>query len=108
MLPTPGGGRPTAEIEQIVRYGLARPRIADALESLDRVFGPDTVTIWHGLMAMSGLTGSEDDDASVHRLVRTMLTSAESELQLCGQALQIRLSAFEHLSRNHQIVNGRP
>lgn len=83
----------------VAAYGLRQPTVADARASLERIYGPDEApSIWAEL-ALSGRVAIDIDE-----VVTTMLASSHDVVRLCGQALQIRLRSYAHLSAAQAAV----
>jgi hypothetical protein len=84
-------------IDRTGSYGLARPDLAEARESLRQVHGAAADDHWAALTTSAGLTGTETDSASFGRLIEAML-AADPVTALCGRALIIRGSAYVYLA----------
>ncbi|MFI7601670.1 hypothetical protein [Actinoplanes sp. NPDC049681] len=82
-------------IDRLV-YGLRRPTLADARESLRRGVA-DPAAVWQELLTETGLTGEETDAGSVASMARAMMNSG-GIVGLCGNALSIRITAYTALS----------
>lgn len=84
-------------------YGLRRPTVADARESLYRVHGDAAPAVWAELLGACRLSGAEDDTGSLARLIEAM-SAADPVTRLCGEALRIRLASHTHLSAAHAMT----
>jgi hypothetical protein len=84
-------------------YDLTRPDLAEAREALQRLYRTAADELWSELLRKSGLRGDETDDASLQRLIATML-AAEPVIALCGRSLAIRANTFAGLSAAHQLI----
>jgi hypothetical protein len=89
--------------EHTEAYGLTRPGLPDARRALTRVFGSGADTLWTELLASAGLSGDEDDPASLSRLLAVMET-ADPVIATCGRAMTIRRVAYEKLSAAHLTI----
>jgi hypothetical protein len=88
-------------------YGLHRPTMDDARETVERVHGGDGPHVWAGLLKTAGLTGRETGSEDFERLLRAM-AAADPISQLCAQALHIRLVSHTQLAAAHKITRSSP
>ena len=84
-------------------YGLPRPDLTEAAEAVRRVCGHDTDGVWQQLLQSAGLTGRENDPASMNRLL-TAMRAGNPVLAMCAQALTIRLETYDRLSAAHDMI----
>ena len=95
------GQRPTIDA-----YGLRRPDLQEAQDSVRRVCADRAEQIWAALLQRAGLHGDETDESAVRRMIEAMGGCGDPLVALCSRALAIRLSSFEHLAATHTIVGG--
>ncbi|OJF12008.1 hypothetical protein [Couchioplanes caeruleus] len=92
----------TAELEDRLVYGLRRPTLADARESLRAsVDNPDAV--WSELLAQTGLAGSETTTAALSAMAQAMLVRGGG-VGMCGNALHIRITAYTALGAVEDLI----
>ena len=84
-------------------YGLERPTLSSAYESLRRVRGAAADRLWPELVTAAGLRGDERTVAAVDDLISTML-AADPTTRLVGRALLIRATSHDHLAATRQII----
>lgn len=90
---------PRAATDGVAVYGLLRPDLRTAREHVAEVCAPgtDVDAVWGGLLERAGLRGTETDVSAVERAVAALRSDPDPVLVLCGRALHIRLSAYQHL-----------
>jgi hypothetical protein len=84
-------------------YDLTRPDLAEAREAVQRLYRDAADELWGELLRKAGLRGDETDDASLQRLISTML-AADPVIALCGRSLAIRANTFTRLSAAHDLI----
>ena len=72
---------------------LVRPTLADTRESLGQIYGQAAGPMWSALLSRADLTGLEQDEGSLLRLLATMKDAAPV-VALCAQSMLVRLSTF--------------
>ncbi|MER7282760.1 hypothetical protein ABT369_50875 [Dactylosporangium sp. NPDC000244] len=87
-------------------YEMSRPDLAEARESLHRLYGAGTEQLWSDLLRQAQLTGRETDPAALERLIAAML-AADPVTALCGRSLAIRAATFVRLSAVHDLIRER-
>ncbi|GGM25829.1 hypothetical protein ACFFX1_16960 [Dactylosporangium sucinum] len=87
-------------------YEMSRPDLAEARESLRRLYGAGTDRLWADLLRAAQLTGRETDPAALERLITAML-GADPVTALCGRSLAIRATTFVRLSSVHDLIRER-
>jgi len=88
--------------EYVAAYGLTRPKVGDACEAVERVFGADAPLVWEQILSAAG--AGEHDDRGIERVVDAMIRHQDGVVRLCAQALSIRLSSYTRLAATHAIV----
>jgi hypothetical protein len=83
-------------------YGLRRPTMGDARESVHRAHGSDGPRVWSRALTASGLGGHEDDDDSLERLLDA-LDGDDAVSRMCAVALRIRLRSHTFLAVAHDL-----
>ncbi|HWS33064.1 MAG TPA: hypothetical protein VN408_10010 [Actinoplanes sp.] len=73
-------------------YGLTRPTVDDARDTVHRVHGADGAQIWQQLAKSAG--GSLDD-------LLTVMEAADPTTRLCAVALRIRMTSYDCLAAAH-------
>ncbi|MEV8503929.1 hypothetical protein AB0368_03745 [Actinoplanes sp. NPDC051475] len=91
----------TAQPGDRLVYGLRRPTLDDARESLRRSVA-DPAAAWQELLTQTGLTGAETDAGSVASMARAMVGSG-GFIGLCGNALSIRITAYTALGAVEEL-----
>jgi hypothetical protein len=86
-------------------YGLALATIADAYASVVRIFGDDG-TLWEDLLRSAGLSPSDSGRPALERIIAEMHKHSDPALALCAKSLEVRLSAFDHLSAARSAMKG--
>jgi hypothetical protein len=84
-------------------YGLRRPDLAEARQALERVYGDQTAGVWQRLLDAARLSGTETDRAALDRLLKAMVDT-DPVLALCARSVQIRATAYDHLTEVDTIV----
>ena len=81
-------------------YQLERPTLEEAYSALRGMYGPHIGDVWRTLLFAAGLQGEETSPAALDRLLAVMST-AEPLIRLCARSLQVRITAYEQLARQH-------
>ena len=84
-------------------YQLRRPDLQEARAAVQRLYAHQSDTIWPALLARAGLTGTETDDVSLHRLLAAM-TQTDPVMALCARSLIIRANAYTYLAAAHTLI----
>ncbi|MFI5908551.1 hypothetical protein [Dactylosporangium sp. NPDC051541] len=87
-------------------YEMSRPDLAEARDSLHRLYGAGTEPLWADLLRTAQLSGRETDPESLDRLVAAML-AADPVTALCGRSLAIRAATFVRLTAVHDLIRAR-
>ena len=97
----------TSAADTDIPYGLRRPTMDDARESVHRVHGGDGPRVWSRTLTASGLGGHENDDDSLERLL-VALEGADPVSQMCAVALRIRLRSHTFLAVAYDLTGSTP
>ncbi|MGX6600858.1 hypothetical protein ACWKSP_01780 [Micromonosporaceae bacterium Da 78-11] len=84
-------------------YGLQRPTMQDAYDTVHRVHGDTGPQTWAKLLFTTGLSGRETDDAAFERLLRA-LEESDPVSRMCAQAVRIRLNSHTFLAAAHTLA----
>lgn len=84
-------------------YGLRRPTLGDARESVLRVHDSDGPAVWAALLQSAGISERQDGEHDLARLLDAM-EAADPVTRLCAQALRIRVVSFDRLSAAHDLT----
>ncbi|MEV6597797.1 hypothetical protein AB0M36_13110 [Actinoplanes sp. NPDC051346] len=92
----------TAELEDRLVYGLRRPTLGDARDSL-RGTVDNADAVWNELLAQTGLEGSETTTAALSAMAQAMLGRGGG-VGMCGNALHIRITAYDALGAVEDLI----
>lgn len=94
---------PVSGTEPDAAYGLRPPTLADARTVIAGIYPQQADEVWADLLRAAGITGREDTEDAVARLVDAM-AAHDRVLQLCALSLTIRRRSHEELSQARAIM----
>ncbi|MFN8074042.1 MAG: hypothetical protein U0Q15_01320 [Kineosporiaceae bacterium] len=94
---------PVSATEPGAAYGLRPPTLADARLVVAGVYPDKADQVWGELLRAAGITGREDGEDAVTRVVDAM-AAHDRVLQLCALSLVIRRRSHDELREAHAIL----
>lgn len=99
----PAGTATAGTGTQVIAYGMSRPTLGEARETLRRIHMSDVDLLWATLLESAGRTTADLESPIPASLIVAMF-AADPFTQLAAQALRIRMVTFEHLSTAHVLL----